>query len=48
MLLEDTFNHVIQIHRKLKNAEKSYDNMMKELIIIQEKLNSAKNNKEEK
>ena len=48
VLLEDVANHAIQIHQRLKNAEKSYDNMMKELIIIQEKLNSAKKNKEEK
>ena len=34
--------------KDLKNAEEAYDNMMKELIIIQEKLNSAKKNKEEK
>ena len=48
VLLEDASNHAIQIHQRLKNAEEAYDNMMKELIIIQEKLNSAKKNKEEK
>ena len=47
MLLEDTFNHAIQIHRKLKATEEVYNNMMRKLIFIQGKLSSANKNKEE-
>ena len=38
VLLEDASNHAIQIHQRLKNTEEAYDNMMKELIIIQKNL----------
>lgn len=47
VLMENASNHAISIHQRLKAAEEEYDNMMKELIIIQEKLSSAKKNKEE-
>lgn len=46
VLLENTFNHVFQIHQKLKVAKVEYDKLMKELVIIQEKLGSTKNKKE--
>lgn len=47
VLLENSSNHAINIHRRLKAAEEECDNTLKELIIIQEKLSSAKKNKEE-
>ena len=47
VLLEDTCNHAIQIHRKLKATEEVYNNMMRKLIFIQGKLSSANKNKEE-
>lgn len=47
VLMENASNHAISIHQRLKAAEEEYDNIMKELIIIQEKLSSAKKNKEE-
>ena len=46
-LLENSSNHAIDIHRRLKAAVEECDNTLKELIIIQEKLSSAKKNKEE-
>lgn len=47
VLSENAFNHALQIHQKLKVAKEEYDNIMKEFIIIHEKLSSAKKNKEE-
>lgn len=47
VLLENSSNHAINIHRRLKAAEEECDNTLKELIIIQEKLSSSKKNKEE-
>lgn len=47
VMSENSSNHAINSHRRLKAAEAECDKLMKELIIIQEKLNSAKKNKEE-
>lgn len=47
VLMENASNHAISIHQRLKAAEEEYDKLMKELTNIQEKLNSAKKNKEE-
>ena len=46
VLSENAFDHVFQIHQKLKVAKVEYDKLMKELVIIQEKLSSTKNEKE--
>ena len=47
VMSEGSSNHAINSHRRLKAAEAECDKLMKELIIIQEKLSSAKKNKEE-
>ena len=47
VLLENSSNHAINIHQRLKAAEEECDDTLKELIIIQEKLSSSKKNKEE-
>lgn len=47
VMSENSSNHAINSHRRLKAAEAECDKLMKELIIIQEKLSSAKKNKEE-
>ena len=46
VLSENAFDHVFQIHQKLKVAKVEYDKLMKELVINQEKLSSTKNEKE--
>lgn len=46
VLSENAFDHVFQIHQTLKVAKVEYDKLMKELVIIQEKLSSTKNEKE--
>ena len=43
VLSENAFDHVFQIHQKLKVAKVEYDKLMKELAIIQEKLKSTEN-----